>query len=347
MKKKRKRRTGEGGKESTHSQIATRFQMQRLFRIVAEIQKGEYPNCTTLARIQDIEMNRRTILRDLEFLRDRLLAPLEYDAARNGYYFSGDYHLMPPLDLKDEDFLTLYFLQQCLAPYEETEIGSHMKKSFERMFGLLTGTQTWKKWDAAIAFRGEPKTVAAGEQLKTFEVLFSAINAKQVVRFEYHGRGKKASKREVEPCLVVMNKGRWYLYAVDRKAKALRTFALSRIRKIGNTRKEFDRAPLTPEELFQNSFGVVVEEREPMEVVIDFTPQAADLIRESVWHPTQKLEPLPGGGVRFSLQLTSFYEIKPWILSWGHYARVVQPPELVEEIQSAITAAAETYAKPI
>jgi predicted DNA-binding transcriptional regulator YafY len=144
-----------------------------------------------------------------------------------------------------------------------------------------------------------------------------------------------------------MNKGRWYLYAVDRKAKALRTFALGRIKKIGNTRKEFDRAPLVPEELFQNSFGIVVEEKEPMEVVIDFTPQSADLIRESVWHPAQKLESLPDGGVQFSLRLTSFYEIKPWILSWGLYARVVQPPDLIEEIQSAITAAAETYANPV
>jgi predicted DNA-binding transcriptional regulator YafY len=343
MKRPRKKTTGDKRKKSGHSQIATRFQMERLFRIVAEIQKGEYPNCATLAKIHDFELNRRTILRDIDCLR-RLGAPLEYSAARNGYYFTADFHLMPPLDLKNEDFLTLYFLQQCLAPYEDTEIGGHMKKSFERMFGLLTGTQAWKKWDAAVAFRGEPKTVAAGDQLKTFEVLFSAINAKQVVRFEYHGRGKEASKREVEPSLVVMNKGRWYLYGVDRKVKGVRTFALGRIRKISNTREEFPpRPPLLPRELFRHSFGIVVEEKEPREVVIDFTPGAADLIRESVWHPNQKLEPLPDGRVRFRLFLTSFYEIKPWIQSWGHYARVIEPPELVEEIQCAITAAVDVY----
>jgi len=341
MKTQRHRPAGEKRKKLGHSQIATRPQMERLFRIVAEVQKGEYPNCATFQKL--FEMNRRTILRDIEFLRDRLKAPLEYDASRNGYHLIGDFHLMPPLDLKDEDFLTLYFLQQCLAPYEETEIGNHMKKSFKRMFGLLTGTQAWKKWDEAVAFRGEPKTVAAGEELKTFEVLFSAINAKQVVRFEYHGRGKEASKREVEPSLVVMNKGRWYLYGVDRKAKAMRTFALGRIKKISTVAKNFVRDPLAPEELFQHSFGIVVEDKEPVEVVIDFTPQAADLIRESVWHPNQKLEPLMDGGVRFRLRLTSFYEIKPWILSWSHYARVVEPPELVAEIRAAITAAEAYY----
>ena len=328
---------------TTPSQIATRPQMERLFRIVAEVKSGEYPNCPTLQKI--FEVDRRTILRDIEFLRDRLCAPLEYDASRNGYYLTADFNLMPPLDLKNEDLLTLYFLQQALAPYEDTEIGSHMKKSFERLFGLLTGTPDWRKWDRAVAFRGEPKTVAAGEQLKTFKALFAAIHANQLVRFEYHGRGKEPSKREVEPRLIAMNKGRWYLYAVDRKVKALRTFALGRIKKLATTTKEFVPAhlPIAPEELFRHSFGIVVENKEPTEVVIDFTPQAADLIRESVWHPNQTLEPLPGGSVRFRLPLNSFYEIKPWILSWGHYARVIEPPELVEEIRDAIAAAMDAY----
>ncbi len=328
------------------SQIATRSQIERLFQIVAEIQSGNFPNCTVLQKL--VDRNRRTIMRDLEFLRDSLNAPLEYDAVRRGYHFTDDFTLMPPLDLKSEDFLTLHFLRQSLAPYEDTEIGAHMKKSFARMFGLLTGTKTWMKWDAAVAFRGEPKTVASDEQLKTFEVLFSAINTNRVVQFEYHGRGKEPSERQVEPALVVMNKGRWYLYAVDRDMRELRTFALSRIKKIKMARAEFCplRPALSPETLFQHSFGIVVEEKEPTEVVIDFTAQAADLIRESVWHPNQKLEPLPCGGVRFRLSLTSFYEIKPWILSWGHYARVVQPSELVDEIRTALASAAENYSSP-
>lgn len=338
-----KKKSNENRQATKPSQLATRSQIERLFQIVAEIQSGNYPNCTVLQKL--VERNRRTIMRDLEFLRESLSAPLEYDAAQRGYHFTDDFTLMPPLDLKSEDFLTLHYLRQSLAPYEDTEIGDHMKKSFERMFGLLTGTKTWMKWDAAVAFRGEPKTVAPDEQLKTFEVLFSAINANRVVQFEYHGRGKEPSERQVEPALVVMNKGRWYLYAVDRDMRELRTFALGRIKKIKMARTEFCplRPPLAPQSLFQHSFGIVVDDKEPTEVVIDFSPQAADLIRESVWHPNQKLEPLAGGGVRFRLSLTSFYEIKPWILSWGHYARVVQPPELVAEIRAALAAATDGY----
>lgn len=318
------------------SQIATRSQMDRLFKINARIQEGRYPDCPKL--VKELEVNRRTIMRDLGFLRDALGAPLEYDKTEKGYYFTEDFNLMPPLDLKNEDFLTLYFLQQCLAPYEETEIGQQMKQSFTRMFGMLTGTQTWKKWDAAVAFRGEPKSVAGGEELKTFEVLFAAIQAKWAVEFEYHGRGKPVSDRIVDPGLVVMRKGRWYLYATDRDSGELRTFSLGRIQNIKSTRKEFIRPAIQPEKLFKHSFGIVVSEDEPQEVLIEFNSQAADLIRETVWHPTQMLESLPNGGVRLSLWLNSFYEVKPWILSWGHYARVLQPPQLVEELQEVIKA---------
>jgi len=321
-------------------QITTRPQMERLFKIVAEIQTGAYPNCAKFVALfeEGLKVTRRTIMRDIEYLRDQLRAPLEYDSGKHGYYFTDDFNLMPPIDLKNEDFLTLYFLQQCLAPYEDTVIGHQMKQSFNRMFGMLTGTKTWKKWDSSVAFRGEPKMVKAGEDLKTFEVLFAAIQARKTVKFEYRGRGKSPSDREVDPGLVVMQKGRWYLYAVDRDTGEMRTFLLGRIQNISVTQKEFNRPVIQPEKLFEHSFGVVVSEDAPQEVVIEFTSQASDLIRETVWHPTQKLESLPNGGVRLRLWLNSFYEIKPWILSWGHYARVLQPPQLVEELQAVIKA---------
>jgi predicted DNA-binding transcriptional regulator YafY len=253
MKKKQEQlQTSRGSKSTKPSQMATRSQMERLFRIVEEIQGGGYPNCPRLQKLFEIQVDRRTILRDIEFLKDRMNAPLEYDRTQRGYYFTDDFTLMPPLELKGVDFLTLQFLRQSLAAYEDTEIGGEMRKSFEKMFGLLTGTKAWKRWDAAVAFRGEPKAVAPEEQLETLEILFSAIHANRVVTFEYHGRRKEPTERQVEPSLVVMNKGRWYLYAVDRDIRDLRTFALDRIKGIKETRREFGppNPPLTPQSLF-------------------------------------------------------------------------------------------------
>ena len=44
--------------------------MERMMRIHALLQKNEYPNCTTLAK--EFELCIRTVVRDLDFMRDRL-----------------------------------------------------------------------------------------------------------------------------------------------------------------------------------------------------------------------------------------------------------------------------------
>ena len=62
--------------------------IERLYLIDAEIASGRYPNTKYLA--QKCSEGRRdpystsTISRDIEFMRDRLRAPIEYDAGRRG-----------------------------------------------------------------------------------------------------------------------------------------------------------------------------------------------------------------------------------------------------------------------
>jgi len=65
---------------------ATRFALQRLAMLDQAIRAGELPNAATLARKR--EVSPRTIRRDVESLRDRLKAPLDFDARRNGYVYT-------------------------------------------------------------------------------------------------------------------------------------------------------------------------------------------------------------------------------------------------------------------
>ncbi|HQW50885.1 MAG TPA: WYL domain-containing protein, partial [Tepidiformaceae bacterium] len=66
-------------------------------------------------------------------------------------------------------------------------------------------------------------------------------------------------------------------------------------------------------------------------------------IRESYWHPTQRLEDLPGGGVRLEVALPSLLEFTPWVLSWGAAATVIEPPALRQSVAAALREAASNY----
>ncbi len=325
--------------------VHTQFQMERVFRIMELINSRNYPDVQRF--IEEFGVDRRTIMRDLRFLRESLGAPLVYDKNKKGYCFTDYFTITPPKKLDELDLLTLQFLQHSLMAYRSTGIGKKMLESFEHMFGLLTGDTRWRELDSMVAFRGEAQTIDPNQELNTLKLIFSAIRSKSVLSFTYHPRKKPADKREVEPHLLAVHKGRWYLYGIDCSIRALRTFAIGRITEIKCTHKGFHHLgePITPDSLFRYSFGMMAEEGEPKEVVIDFNRDAADLIRESLWHPEQKLENLENGGVRFRVKLTSFYEIKPWILSWGVYAKVVSPQELVEEVSEALKSAACQYSR--
>ncbi|TFH50763.1 MAG: HTH domain-containing protein [Lysobacterales bacterium] len=83
----------------------TKSQMWRLESILELIRDGIAPkdaleaeyghglsNCSTIAG--QLEISKRTVQRDIDYLRDMLRAPIDYDASRKGYYLTDEaYHL--------------------------------------------------------------------------------------------------------------------------------------------------------------------------------------------------------------------------------------------------------------
>jgi hypothetical protein len=68
------------------TKAAARPIVERMSIIHRLIAAGKYPNATTLAGL--LEVSARCVGRDIEFLRDRLMLPLEYDERRYGYYYT-------------------------------------------------------------------------------------------------------------------------------------------------------------------------------------------------------------------------------------------------------------------
>ena len=54
-----------------------------------------------------------------------------------------------------------------------------------------------------------------------------------------------------------------------------------------------------------------------MRVRIRFAERFALHVEERVWHPSQKLEPLPDGGVELALEVGGLDELQSWVLSFG------------------------------
>ena len=77
--------------------------------------------------------------------------------------------------------------------------------------------------------------------------------------------------------------------------------------------------------------------------MVRFSPQVAQRVSETNWHPSQRLTASDDGGVELEVRLPSLLEFTPWVRSWGKEAEVLAPAELRRELAAEFRAAAAQY----
>ena len=85
--------------------------------------------------------------------------------------------------------------------------------------------------------------------------------------------------------------------------------------------------------------GQSIRGNQSYDVEIWFSPEAAQVVTETVWHHTQKAKSNPDGSVTLTFQVDGLEEIANWILSWAGRAKIIQPLELRELILGKLRAA--------
>jgi len=91
---------------------ASRPQYHRLRRILEMLREasrtGCFPNCGDFTR--ELEVSRRTIMRDLEFLRDDENAPIAYDDSGKGFRLTDATFTLPPIQLSRREVFSFFEL---------------------------------------------------------------------------------------------------------------------------------------------------------------------------------------------------------------------------------------------
>ena len=70
---------------------------------------------------------------------------------------------------------------------------------------------------------------------------------------------------------------------------------------------------------------------------------AARRVQESIWHPSQHIETDEHGGCVLRLEVSSTFELRPFIRQWGENCEVLEPGELRDEIAGELKRAAANY----
>ncbi|MDA8084596.1 MAG: hypothetical protein M0024_13135 [Nitrospiraceae bacterium] len=85
--------------------MGDRLKFERFIWFHRRVRYGRFPNAKDLA--ERFEISSRTSQRDIEFVRERLNAPLEYNAATRGYYYTDSAYELPSRWFSEENVMAL------------------------------------------------------------------------------------------------------------------------------------------------------------------------------------------------------------------------------------------------
>jgi proteasome accessory factor B len=304
-----------------------------MLRIHQAIQSGKYPNASTLAA--EMEVSTKSVYRDLDFMRDRLRVPLEWDGTRNGYHYSAEVKTFPPLQITEGEIVALVMAEKALQQYRGTSFEKPLLSAIRKMEESLPDVISLSLSDIeqSISFQTRAAPIL---NLEILDALAKATAGHQQLEITYRKPGQKnPEQRRVDPYHLANINGEWFLFAFDHLRKDVRTFVPSRMKALRQTGKTFKRPQrFSLEQRLRGSFGV--HSGEGMhKVVLRFNEKVADYIREKKWHESQQLKELKGGGVELRLRLTSLGEVERWVLSWAGNATVIRPEELADSVKQA------------
>ena len=71
--------------------------LARMLRLHQSLMENRYPNCRQMA--EEFEVAAKTIQRDINFMRDQMRLPIEYDKARFGFHYTRPVTELPTMGL--------------------------------------------------------------------------------------------------------------------------------------------------------------------------------------------------------------------------------------------------------
>ncbi|RUM44686.1 MAG: hypothetical protein DSY80_04125 [Desulfocapsa sp.] len=310
-------------------------QLERIYAFHQKLKNNRFPNARTL--VEEFELSRATAHRDINYLRDRLLAPLAFDSTRNGYYYTDDDFTLP-----FEDSPKLLFLMGLLNKMaDEAGLGGLPEiNKLEKRLSQLIAPGYERLMENVLCQWIEVEDLAP----PIFEAVIEAVLQNRLLEVQYCSASGKKSARSLEPLQLINYQGRWYLLAYCYLRNAHRLFHMARMTKAGIGNKLGSPKHPAPESYLNEAFGIFTGKTQYRARIL-FSGTAAEMVRRQHWHAKQRIEKHVDG-IILSLPVADDREIMMKILQYGSMARVLEPDSLRQRILDEAIQIRRLYERP-
>src|SRR5471030_2419223 len=324
---------------------------ERFYRIELLIKRQAGVSSEQL--LSELEVSPATLKRDLQYLRDRMDAPIVYDRDANVYRFAESLpnesgaavrtHQLPGVWFSEREIHALLTMHQLVAGLDDGGVlGRHLQPLLDKLHGMLGASG-----EEAQSLMRRVRIVNPAKRAVTsrwFEEAVSAVLSLRRLTISYYTRSKRSeSERVLSPQRLLHYRNTWYLDAWCHASEGLRRFALDAVRSAKVLAEPARELPMsTVEEALDQGYGIFGGARLRW-ATLHFSAEAAQWVAQEEWHPQQQLKPQADGSLRMRIPYSEHTELVMDVLRHGPNVRVISPPELVEQVREQLEQTLASY----
>lgn len=299
------------------------------------------------AFIDEFEIGRATAKRDIEYMRDRMGAPIIWDRVRRGYRYETDEQgevsfQMPGLWFNAEELHALLTAETLLAGLQPGFFNAQIEPLRKRILELLE-----KSDYPAESLQRRIRMLRVGSR-KVDQQIFQRLatgllDRKRISILHYNRRTDQSLEREISPQRMVHYRDNWYLDAWCHTREALRSFGVDVITGARILdRKAKPVADSRLEKTLGSGYGIF-SGVDVETAVLRFSPERARWISRERWHSGQEGSFELDGSFVLKIPYSNQTELIMDILRHGAEVEVLGPAGLREAVFAELERAAACY----
>ena len=319
-------------------------QIMRMAKFVSELRQNRFPNASSfadrLASESDsgftaMKCTTKTIQRDIKSLKEDFGAPIEWNSAKNGYYFRHQgWEFQCPI-LEDADVVASILGARVAEAIFPEPVKGRIRESVDMQLTCNAPDFLDEAYIETLIIGSGCKVNIKPEVFKT---VFDAWHEHNCIEIDYLAPGKDGSTRRIEPHILTFVNNAWYIKGVDREKDGTRLFAVHRIERAEDLGFTFEPDPQILKDVAAN--GAFTFEQ-VNNVVIQCDPSVATFAREQADRFQAKITENEDRSIVITYPSTVEHEIIKWVLGSFGASEIVSPKSLrkkVAEIAAAIAA---------
>jgi predicted DNA-binding transcriptional regulator YafY len=298
--------------------------------------------------LDELEISTATFKRDLDYMKDRFHAPIEWDREARGYRFveahkGAPSYALPGLWFNASEIHALLTMQHLLANIQPGLLGAQIEPLKARLRATLgAGDHSAEEIESRFHM-----LYASRRQVlpKHFQSIASALlKRKRLVISHFSRQSGESSQREISPQLLIYNRENWYVQAWCHLRNDLRAFAIDAITDATHgTTPAREVAKKLLRESIEAGYGIFGGSKVAW-ATLKFSAERARWVAAEQWHEAQRGKYDAQGHYLLEIPYSDDRELIMDILKHGAEVEVVAPAALRKRVKAELGKMMACYA---